>query len=144
MNQLTIFNDRVPKATEALFREFLPGVGVVEACDLSLLGARWIYKAFRELHLRKGKRLRECIEVGGVEVLNPHVKHLLCWRMPLRCQNCKMHWEHRLLTCVERSCVSSAGRASEITLPSFLASWSLWTNWCNIFFLEITERTLTS
>ena len=37
--ELTILNDNMPEATEALIRGFLPGVRVVEACDLSLLGA---------------------------------------------------------------------------------------------------------
>ena len=37
--ELTILNDSMPEATEALFRGLLPGVRVVEACDLSLLGA---------------------------------------------------------------------------------------------------------
>ena len=35
----TTLNDSMPEATEALFREVLPGIRVVEACDLSLLGA---------------------------------------------------------------------------------------------------------
>ena len=37
--ELTILNDSMPEATEALFRGLLPWVRVVEACDLSLLGA---------------------------------------------------------------------------------------------------------
>ena len=37
--ELTILNDSMPEVTEALFRGLFPGVRVVEACDLSLLGA---------------------------------------------------------------------------------------------------------
>ena len=37
--QLTILNDSMPEATEVLFRGLLLGVRVVEACDISLLGA---------------------------------------------------------------------------------------------------------
>ena len=36
--ELTILNNSMPEATEALFRGLLQGVRVVEACDLSLLG----------------------------------------------------------------------------------------------------------
>ena len=35
--ELIIHNDSMPEVTEALFRGLLPGVRVVEACDLSLL-----------------------------------------------------------------------------------------------------------
>ena len=37
--ELTILNDSIPEAMEALFRGLLPGIRVAEACDLSLLGA---------------------------------------------------------------------------------------------------------
>ena len=37
--ELTILNDSMPEAREALFRGLLPGVRVVDSCDLSLLGA---------------------------------------------------------------------------------------------------------
>ena len=37
--ELTILNDSMPEATEALVRGLFPGVRVVEACDLSLLGS---------------------------------------------------------------------------------------------------------
>ena len=37
--ELTVLNDSMLEATEALFRGLLPGVRVVEACDLSLMGA---------------------------------------------------------------------------------------------------------
>ena len=37
--ELTILNDSMTEATDALFRALLPGVRKVEACDLSLLGA---------------------------------------------------------------------------------------------------------
>ena len=43
--ELTILNDSMPEAMEALFRGLLPGVREVKACDLSLLEPRWIYKA---------------------------------------------------------------------------------------------------
>ena len=36
--ELTILNDSMPEATEALFRGLLAGVRVVEECDLSLVG----------------------------------------------------------------------------------------------------------
>ena len=104
--ELTILNDSMPEAMEALFRGLLPGVRVVEACDLSLLGAPWIYEAFQELSMRRGKRLREWHQSWRYWT---HTKHLFCWKMPSRYLSCYMCWEHRLLTCVERSCKSSTG-----------------------------------
>ena len=98
--EFTILNDSMPEATDSLFRGLLPGVRVVEACDLSLVGAQWIYKAFQEQSMRKGKRLRGWHQSWRCWT---HIMHLFCWRMPLRYQSCNMYWEHRSLTCVDRS-----------------------------------------
>ena len=47
--ELTILNDSMQDAKEALFTRLFLGVGVVEACDLSLLGAPMDIQAFWEL-----------------------------------------------------------------------------------------------
>ena len=105
--ELTILNDGMPEATEALFRGLLPGVRVVEACDLSLLGALVDIRGVPGTINEK----REALErmTSKLEVLNPHQAILFCWKMPSRYLSCNMCWEHRLLTCVERSWKSSTG-----------------------------------
>ena len=69
-SELTILNDTMPEATEALFRGLLPGVRVVEACDLSLLGASVDVQGIPGAIHEK----REAIErmTSKLEVLNPH------------------------------------------------------------------------
>ena len=68
--ELTILNDSMPEATEALFRGLLPGVRVVEACDLSLLGAPVDIRGIPGTINEK----REALErmTSKLEVLNPH------------------------------------------------------------------------
>ena len=69
--ELTILNDSMPEATEALFR----GILVVEACDLSLLGGpvdtqgtpRTIHEMIEALERMTSK----------LEVLNPHQAFVL-------------------------------------------------------------------
>ena len=104
--ELAILNDSMSEATEALFRGLLPGVRVVEACNLSLLGAPVDIQGIPGTINEK----REALErmTSKLEVLT-HIKHLFCWRMPSRYLSCNMYWEHRPFTCVERSCKSSTG-----------------------------------
>ena len=73
--ELTILNDSMPEATEALFRGFLPGVRVVEACDLSLLGALVDIQGIPGNINEK----REALErmTSKLEVLNPHQAFVL-------------------------------------------------------------------
>ena len=65
--ELTILNDSMP---EALFRGLLPGVKVVEACDLSLLGAPVDIRGIPGTINEK----REVLErmTSKLEVQNPH------------------------------------------------------------------------
>ena len=60
----------MPEVTEALFRGLLPGVKVVEACDLSLLGAPEDIQGIPGAIHEK----REALEriTSKLEVLNPH------------------------------------------------------------------------
>ena len=72
---LIILNDSMPEATEALFRGLHPGVRVVEACDLSLLGAPVdIQGILGALHEK-----REALErmTSKLEALNPHQAFVL-------------------------------------------------------------------
>ena len=100
--ELTILNDSMPEATEALFKGLLPEVRVVEACDLSLLGAPLDIQGI----LGTIREKREALEriTSKLEVLNPNrafvllqnafaIPKLQCVLKPL------------LLTCVERSFV---------------------------------------
>ena len=73
--ELTILNDSRPEATEAMFRGLFLGIRVVEACDLSLLGAPVDIQGIpgtinekREAHERMTSKL---------EVLNPHQAFVL-------------------------------------------------------------------
>ena len=63
------------KATEALFRGLFPGVTVVEACDLSLLGAPVDIQGI----LGTVNEKREALErmTSKLEVLNPHQAFVL-------------------------------------------------------------------
>ena len=73
--ELTIFNDSMPEATDALFRGLLPGVRAVEACDLSLLGAPVYLQGIPgSIHEK-----REALErmTSKLEVLNPHQAFVL-------------------------------------------------------------------
>ena len=70
--ELTILNDSMP---EALFRGLLPGVRVVDACDLSLLGAPVDIQGIPGTIHEK----REALErmTSKLEVLNPHQAFVL-------------------------------------------------------------------
>ena len=70
--ELIILNDSMP---EALFRGLFPGVRVVEACDLSLLGAPVDIKGIPGTIHEK----REALErmTSKLEVLNPHQAFVL-------------------------------------------------------------------
>ena len=56
--------------------------------------------------MKRGKRLKEWRQSWRCWT---HIKHFLCWRMPLRYRSCKLYWKHHPLTCVERSCAFSTG-----------------------------------
>ena len=73
--ELTIHNDSMPEATDALFRGLLPGVRVVEACDLSLLGATVDIQGIPGTIHEK----REVLErmTSKLKVLNPHQAFVL-------------------------------------------------------------------
>ena len=73
--ELTILNDSIPEATEALFRGLIPGVRVVDACDLSLLGAPVDIQGIPGTIHEK----REALErmTSKLEVLNPHQAFVL-------------------------------------------------------------------
>ena len=73
--ELTILNDSLPEATEALFRGLLPGVRVVEKCDLSPLGAPVDIQGI----LITINEKREALErmTSKLEVLNPHQAFVL-------------------------------------------------------------------
>ena len=73
--ELTILNDSMPEVTEALFRGLLPRVRVVEACDLSLLGAPVDIRGI----LGNINEKREALErmTSKLEVLNPHQAFVL-------------------------------------------------------------------
>ena len=73
--ELTILNDSMPEATEALFRGLLLGVRVVEACGPSLLGAPVDIQGIPGTIHEK----REALErmTSKLEVLNPHQSFVL-------------------------------------------------------------------
>ena len=73
--ELTILNDSMPGATKALFRGLLPGVRVVEACDLSLLGAPVDIQGIPGTIPEKGEALERM--TSKLEVLNPHQAFVL-------------------------------------------------------------------
>ena len=75
--ELTILNDSMPEATEALFRGLLPGVRVVEACDLSLLKAPVDIQGIPGTINEK----REALErmTSKLEVLNQRHLHYKSW-----------------------------------------------------------------
>ena len=72
---MTILNDSMPEATEALFRGLLPGVRVVEACDLSLLGVPVDIQGIPKTINEK----REALEgmTSKLAVLKPHQAFVL-------------------------------------------------------------------
>ena len=73
--ELTILNNSMPEVKEALFRGLLPGVKVVEACDLSLLVALVDIQGIAGTIHEK----REALErmTSKLEVLNPHQAFVL-------------------------------------------------------------------
>ena len=73
--ELTIHNDNMPKATEALFRGLLPGVRVIEACYLSLLRAP-VYIQGIPGTIHEGREALERM-TSKFEVLNPHQAFIL-------------------------------------------------------------------
>ena len=73
--ELTILNNSMPEATEALLRGLLPGVRAVEACDLSLLGAPVDMQGIPGTIHEKGEALERM--TSKLEVLNPHQPFVL-------------------------------------------------------------------
>ena len=73
--ELTILNDSMTEATEALFRGLLPGIRGVEKCDLSLLGALVDIQGMpRSIHDKKKALERMMSKLEG---LNPHQAFVL-------------------------------------------------------------------
>ena len=105
--ELTILNDSMPEATEALFRGLLPGVRGVETCDLSLLGAPVDIKVIPGTINEKRKTLVRM--TSNLEVLDPHQAFVLmknAFAIP-KLQNVQRPSPAYL--CVERSYASSTG-----------------------------------
>ena len=101
--KLTILNDIIP----ALFRVLLPGVNVVEACDLSLLGAPVDIQGIPGTINEKREALERMI--SKLEVLNPHQAFVLL-KYAFAIPNLQYQIrEHHPLACVQRSCASSTG-----------------------------------
>ena len=73
--ELTILNDSMPEATEALFRGLLSEVRVVEACYLSLLEAPVDIQGIPETIHEKREGLERM--TSKLEVLNPHQAFVL-------------------------------------------------------------------
>ena len=73
--ELTILNDSMLEATEALFRGLLPGVRVVEACDISLLGPPVDIQGIPGTIHKKMEALERM--TSNLEVLNPHQAFVL-------------------------------------------------------------------
>ena len=73
--ELTIHNNSMPEATEALFRGLLQGVREVEACDLSLLGVPVDIQSIPGTIQEK----REALErsTSKLEVMNPYQAFVL-------------------------------------------------------------------
>ena len=65
----------MPDATEALFRGLLPGARVVEACDLSLLGAPVAIQGIPGTIREKREALEKM--TSKLEVLSPHQAFVL-------------------------------------------------------------------
>ena len=76
----------MPEVMEALFRGLLPGFRVVEACDISLLGALVDIQGIPGTINEK----REALE-RMTSKLVVHIKHLFCLRMPCRYESCNMY-----------------------------------------------------
>ena len=118
--ELTILNDSMPEATEALFRRLLPGVRVVDACDLSLLGAPVDIQGIPGTIHEK----REALErmTSKLEVLNPHQAFVLlknAFAIPklqyvLRASPAYLCGEE--LSVFERGLFNSLGRVTNVSL----------------------------
>ena len=110
----------MPEATEALFRGLLPGVSVVEACDLSLLGAPVDIQGIPGNVNEK----REALErmTSKLEVLNPHQAFVLlknAFAIPklqyvLRASSAYLCREE--LSIFDRALFGSLGRVANVSL----------------------------
>ena len=111
--ELTILNDSM---TEALFRGLLPGVRVVEACDLPLLGAPVDIQGI----LGTTNEKREALErmTSKLEVIKPTSR--ICFMEECLCDT---YWEHCLaylcreeLSVFYRALFDSLGRVANVSL----------------------------
>ena len=73
--ELAILNDSMQEASETVFRGILPGVRVVESCDLSLLRAPVDIQGIPEAIQEKRETLERT--TSKLEVLNPHQAFVL-------------------------------------------------------------------
>ena len=97
------------------------GLGWLKPATIHCWEPWWIYKAFQELSMRRGKRLREWRQSWRCWT---HIKHLFCWRMPLQYQSWNMYWEHCPLTYLwreefrifDRALFGSLGRVANVSL----------------------------
>ena len=112
--ELTILNDSMPEATEALFRGLLPGVRVVEACDPSLLGAP----------VGTINEKREALErmTSKLEVLNPHQAFVLLKndfaipKLQYVLRASPAYWCREELRIFDRALFGSLGRVTNVSL----------------------------
>ena len=118
--ELTILNDSMPEATEALFRGLLPGVRVVEACDLSLLRAPVDIQGILGTINEKKEALERM--TSKLVVLNPHQAFVLlknAFAIPklqyvLRASPAYMCGEE--LSDFDRALFDSVGRVANVAL----------------------------
>ena len=165
-SKLTILNDSMLEAKGALFWGLLPWVRVVEACDLSLLGAPVDIRGIPGTINEK----REALErmTSKLEELNPHQAFVLLknafaiskLQYVLRASPAYLCREE--LRIFDRALFGSLGRVAKVSLEGyvckkagfpvlvvlvvgeqkispclvFLPLWTLWASWWKLFFLE--------
>ena len=161
--ELTILNDSMPEATEALFRGILAGVRVVEACDLSLLGTSVDRQGIPGIINEKREALKRM--TSELEVLNPHQAFDLlknAFAIPklqyvLKASHAYLCREE--LSIFDRALFDSLGRMANVSLEGDvckhagfpvnfggfgcrraedIALWTVLTSWWKLFFLELT------
>ena len=118
--ELTILNDSMPKATEALFRGLLPGVRVVEACDFSLLGAPVNIQGIPGTINEKMEALERM--TSKVEVLNLHQAFVLLKnafaipKLPYALRASPAYLCREELRIFDRALFGSLGRVANVSL----------------------------
>ena len=119
---LTIPNDSVPEATEALFRGLLPVARVVEACDLSLLGASVDIQGIPGTIHEKSEALAKM--TSKLKVLNQHQAFVLlknAFAIPklqyvLRASPAYLGREELELRIFNRALFDSLGKVANVSL----------------------------